>query len=86
MTAAAYSGQQIHFVTGKLAEPALRELLVRLAAQVGFTATVQTLNITVAALMTTDWIARRLEVPPGTDRVLIPGLCRGDLAAVEQVL
>ena len=84
MTAAAYSGQQIHFVTGKLADPALRELLTRLAAQVGFTATVQTLNITVAALMTTDWIARRLEVPPGTDRVLIPGLCRGDLAAVEQ--
>jgi len=85
MTAAAYSGQQIHFVTGKLADPALRELLTRLAPQVGFTATVQTLNITVAALMTTDWIARRLEVPPGTDRVLIPGLCRGDLAAVEQV-
>ena len=84
MTAAAFSGQQIHFVTGKLADAALRALLERLAPQVGFTATVQTLNITVAALMTTDWIARRLEVPPGTDLVLIPGLCRGDLATVEQ--
>ena len=84
MTAASYSGQRIHFVTGKLADPALRALLERLASQVGFTATVQTLNITVAALMTTDWIARRLKVPPGTDLVLIPGLCRGTLASVEQ--
>ena len=84
MTAAASSGQSIHFVTGKLAAPALRALLERLAPQVGFTATVQTLNITVAALMTTDWIARRLEVPPGTNLVLIPGLCRGDLAGLRQ--
>ena len=28
--------------------------------------------------MTTPWIARALEVPPGTDLVLIPGLCEGD--------
>jgi len=83
MNDAPFSGQQIHFVTGKLAAPAVASLLERLAPQVGFTATVQTLNITVAALMTTDWIARRLEVPPGTDRVLIPGLCRGDLAVLE---
>lgn len=77
--------RQIHFVTGKLAEPALRKAIDQLAGEAGFTATVQVLNITVAALMTTDWIARRLEVPPGTDHVLIPGLCRGDLVAVETV-
>jgi dihydropteroate synthase-like protein len=40
------------------------------------------LKITVAALMTTEWIARHLEVPPGVDRVLIPGLCEGDPAAI----
>lgn len=80
-----HSNRQIHFVTGKLAEPSLRKMIDQLAQEVGFTATVQVLNITVAALMTTDWIARRLEVPPGTERVLIPGLCRGDLAAVEAV-
>ena len=39
---------------------------------------VAVLKITVAALMTTPWIARFLEVPPGTDLVLIPGLCEGD--------
>lgn len=72
---------RIHFVTGKLAEHSLRQVLERLAPRVGFDWTVQVLNITVAALMTTPWIARRLEVPPGTSRVLIPGGCRGSLEA-----
>ena len=39
---------------------------------------VAVLKITVAALMTTSWIARSLEVPEGTDLVMIPGLCEGD--------
>ena len=34
--------------------------------------------------MTTDWIARRLEVPEGTDRVIIPGLCKGDMAVLQR--
>ena len=38
---------------------------------------VAVLKITVAALMTTPWIAKFLEVPPGTDLVLLPGLVRG---------
>jgi dihydropteroate synthase-like protein len=42
------------------------------------------LRITVAALMTTPWIARHLEVPPGTDLVLIPGLCEGDVAVLRE--
>jgi hypothetical protein len=64
------------FVTGKLAEPALRRTLEELAPE--FTYDVAVLKITVAALMTASWIARFLEVPPGTDLVLIPGLCEGD--------
>jgi hypothetical protein len=36
------------------------------------------MRITVAALMTTPWIARFLEVPEGTELVLLPGLCEGD--------
>jgi hypothetical protein len=39
---------------------------------------VTALGITVAALMTTAWIARTLEPPEDTDLVLIPGLCEGD--------
>src|SRR5256714_11979382 len=49
---------------------------------------VAVMRITVAALMTTSWIARFLEVPPSpdTDLVLIPGLCEGDPAVVGRKL
>jgi dihydropteroate synthase-like protein len=60
-------------------------VLEKLAPRAGFAWTVQVLNITVAALMTTPWIARRLAVPPGTSRVLIPGSCRGSLDAFTDV-
>jgi dihydropteroate synthase-like protein len=73
------------FVTGKLAEPALRRALAELAPQAGFEPSVAVLPITVAALMTAPWVVRHLSVPPGTDRVLLPGWCAGDLAAVEAV-
>ena len=69
-------------MTGKLAEPALRRVLAD--ADLPFTSDVAVMKITVAALMTTEWIARHLEVPAGTDLVMIPGLCEGDVAAVEQ--
>jgi dihydropteroate synthase len=68
------------FVTGKLAEPALRRVLAEMAPP--FQYDVAVLKITVAALMTTSWIAKSLEVPAGTDLVMIPGLCEGDTAIV----
>ena len=64
------------FVTGKLAAPALRETLRR--ADLPFDYDVAVMKITVAALMTPAWIARRLEVPAGVTRIMIPGLCEGD--------
>jgi dihydropteroate synthase len=67
------------FVTGRLAEPALRSLLSDLAPRLGFEAEVAVLPISVAALMTPPWVARHLTVPEGTDRVILPGHCRGDL-------
>ena len=73
----------IHFITGRLAEHALRQVIARLAATIGFEATVQVMPITVAALMPTAWIARRMEIPPGTDRVIIPGGCSGPLDAFD---
>ena len=42
------------------------------------------MNISVAALMTTRWIARRLEVPTGVDNIVIPGLCEGDVDTLQQ--
>lgn len=81
MTAAAtVLPQRVLFVTGRLAEPSLRRTLAELAP--AFAYDVAVLKITVAALMTTAWIARFLEVPAGTDLVLIPGLCEGDPAVI----
>ena len=40
--------------------------------------------ITVAALMTPEWIARRIQIPAGTTRVLVPGYCSGDLTPIQQ--
>ena len=70
------TGQHIHFVTGRLAEHALRQTLEPLAKEEGFTYSVDVLPISVAALMTPRWIAARLNVPesqtgsaPRADRV-----------------
>jgi dihydropteroate synthase-like protein len=49
-----------------------------------FAKDVAVLKITVAALMTTPWIAKFLEVPPGTDLVLLPGLVEGDTAVLSE--
>jgi dihydropteroate synthase len=78
--------EHIHFVTGRLAEFSLREVLTDLAPRAGFDYTIEVLGITVAALMTTDWIAPKLHVPAQATRVLLPGYCRGDLQAVERAV
>jgi dihydropteroate synthase len=70
------------FVTGRLAAPALRETLRR--AELPFEHEVAVMKITVAALMTTEWIARRLAVGPDVTRIMIPGLCAGDPAALTE--
>jgi len=48
---------------------------------------VAVMRITVAALMTTEWIAKQELAPaPGTDLVMIPGLCEGDAATLTERL
>ena len=78
--------EQLHFVTGRLAEPSLRRVLADLAPRAGFSYTIEVLNITVAALMTADWVARRIHVPESATRVILPGLCQGDLRAVSEAV
>src|SRR5947209_2076 len=67
------------FVTGKLAEPALRRVLADLGPRAGFDHSVAVLPITVVALATTPWVASHLSVPPGIERILLPGQCAGEL-------
>jgi dihydropteroate synthase-like protein len=77
----------IAFVTGRLAEPALNETLQGMrGSDPEFAYHVVALKITVAALMTTPWIAKFLEIPTGTDLVMIPGLCEGDPAVIADKL
>ena len=78
--------ESIHFVTGRLAEPALRRMVGELAEGVGFHYTIQVMPITVAALMTPRWIAKRIRVPDTANRVVIPGYCRGELELVEDAV
>jgi dihydropteroate synthase-like protein len=73
---------RVLFVTGRLAEPALRRVLEEMHPP--FQADVAVLKITVAALMTTPWIARFLEVPAGTDLVLLPGLVEGETGDLSE--
>ena len=77
-------GKSVHFVTGRLAEHALRETLEALGETLQFHYTVQVLPITVAALMTPRWVARHVEVSPEYDAVVLPGYCQGDLAPLEE--
>lgn len=74
--------ERLLFVTGKLAAPALRDTLGR--AELPFDYDVAVMRITVAALMTTDWIAKRLEVPDAVTRIMIPGLCEGDVDVIGE--
>jgi len=77
--------EKIHFTTGRLARAALEAILFDLAPQAGFDYSIQTLPITVAALLTPQWIAPRLEVPPGTTKIILPGYCDGDLSLLHAV-
>jgi dihydropteroate synthase-like protein len=74
--------EKILFVTGKLAAPALRATLER--AGLPFDYDIAVMKISVAALMTPEWIARFLQLPPGVTRILIPGLCEGDPAILTE--
>jgi len=67
------------FVTGKLAEPALRRVVGELAQVEKFDYSVAIMPISVAALAPTNWIATHIPPPVNVDRVILPGMCRGDL-------
>ncbi len=76
----------IHFVTGKLAEPAVRECVAKLAHEIGFSYTIEVLPITVAALMTPKWLLRHVHIPDGTTRMIVPGYLTEGLADIQAEL
>ncbi|MEZ0247328.1 MAG: DUF6513 domain-containing protein [Methylophilaceae bacterium] len=70
--------ENLLFLTGKLAEKSLHKVLAEMQPA-PFDYQVAQLGISVAALMTPEFIARRLADARGADRIVVPGLCRGDL-------
>ncbi|HEX7156053.1 MAG TPA: DUF6513 domain-containing protein, partial [Burkholderiaceae bacterium] len=73
--------EHIVFLTGKLAEQSLREVLAQMQP-VEFSFEIIRLPISVAGLMTADFIRRHWPQPAGAHRMIVPGRCRGDLAAL----
>ena len=64
-----------YFVTGRLAETAVREIVAALSQQHGFAYTIGVMPITVAALMTPRWLRRHIDVPQVATHVVLPGYC-----------
>src|SRR5262245_6061739 len=79
------SRDHIHFVTGRLAEYALKPVVASLAQRIGFDYSIDVLPITVAALMTPAWVARHAHIPAEATRVIIPGYCEGDLGPIQSL-
>lgn len=74
------------FLTGKLAEKSLNKVLSEVQNNPktpSFKYRIEQIGVSVAALMTPDLIARRLKETGDADKVIVPGLCQGDLTKLE---
>lgn len=78
--------ESIHFVTGRLAEASVREIVTELAERHGFEFTIDVLPITVAALMTPSWLLRHISIPSSADRIILPGYLAPHLDAIRNQL
>lgn len=76
--------KKLLFVTGRLAEISLREVVGVIAQKRGFKFEVAVPGIQVAALMHVNLLKNRLQVPDGIDLVLLPGWVQGDIEMLAQ--
>jgi dihydropteroate synthase len=74
--------EHLLFLTGKLAEKRLHKVLDTMQP-VEFSYEIRNIGVSVAALMTARMLLRRLDQPENVDRIIVPGMCRGDLEAVS---
>jgi uncharacterized protein DUF6513 len=79
------SQEHLLFLTGKLAQKRLQNILQEMVPT-EFTYEIRNIGVSVAALMTAQMISRRLSDLNGVDRVIVPGLCRGDLSIASEEL
>ena len=76
--------ERILFLTGRLAHDSLCREIEGLEKR-SFAFRVHELGLQVAGLMTADMIRRRLEPPADVQRIIVPGLCGGDVEALSRV-
>ena len=79
--------EKLLFVTGKLAEKSLNKVLQEVQANPKtptFKYRVEQIGVSVAALMTPDLIARRLKSSGDANKMILPGLCQGDLSQLHR--
>ena len=77
--------EHLLLLTGKLAKKSLEKIMKSIEDE-GFTYEVHNLGISVAALMTTDMIGRKLDDTRNADRIIVPGLCAGDVEEISDKL
>ena len=77
--------KNILFITGKLAENNLKNILERIDNK-EFDYEIRNLNVNVAALLTTDMIARRIGDVKKFNKIILPGKVRGDIDKLSNQL
>lgn len=74
----------LHFVTGTLAQHAVRDVVRELAERYSFDYSVGVMPITVAALMTPRWLSRKLAPPREATHVIVPGYMQTGLESLQK--
>ncbi len=74
--------ERILFITGRLAQTSLERTLERIEFE-DCTYDIHQIGVSVAALATTDMVKRRLPSAQGFDKIMLPGLCAGDIDALS---
>ena len=74
--------ESLLFLTGKLAEKSLHQVLASMQPA-PFKYRITQIGVSVAALMTPELIARRVPDVGDASKVIVPGLCCGDLTMLE---
>ena len=74
--------EHLVFITGKLAHARLEKIAATLPAE-RFTWSIADAGVKVAALMTEDIIKRRVTMPEGATRIVLPGRCRASPEALS---
>lgn len=79
--------ENLLFLTGKLAEKSLHKVLKEVQSNPGapaFKYRVEQIGVSVAALMTPEMVARRLKTTGDANKMILPGLCQGDLSQLHR--